>query len=204
MAVHFSEGKKFLLNDKELYDGAYITKVEFFHRGQYDLYEVTCEIFDKIKCFDGKKDEEGKVIDTSLGKKIKCTLWLNEDGMFSSKDKNAIQIWAEAKGLSVSDDDFKISDIEGAVFRLGVVNTDSDGKTYSNIDKSKIFAPKEGTLETYKQYMEYKKSKEKESTEAVTGNSEKKTRPKFGDDEPKKEEKKIDETKDTKRNPFMD
>lgn len=205
MSVQFSEGKKFLLNDKEIYDGAYITKVEKFNRKGYDLYEVWCEIFDRVKCIDGKKDDDGHVIETSVGKRVKCTLWLNEEKMFNMSDKNAIEIWAESKGLNYADDDFKLEDIVGAVFRLGIKNDDNG---YAQINKEQIFPPKEGTLTLYKQYMEAKRIKEEKSDKAVTGKSEekKKTRPNFDEfkkEESKKEEHKIDEKKD-KRNPFLD
>lgn len=204
MGIKFSQGKKFTLDEAETYDGGVVTKIEKFNRKGYDLYELWMEIFDDKVCEAGKKDDDGNVIETSLGKSIKCTLWLNDEGAFSSKDKNMLEILASSLDLDITDDKFDIKDLVGAVCRLAVSNNE-DG--FSSIDKERIFAPKEKTVKKYKAYKQWKKENAKEEKgDSLEKKSERKSEK---EDEPKKEKKSekkpekadIDETSDAK-NPF--
>jgi len=157
MAVKFSWA--FTLRDDEQYN-AVVTEVADVVRGKYHLKEVKFELFTSIALLKG----EG----TSLGKRVKCTLWLNDEGALTMKAKNMIEVLATAKGLDIKAPSFEIEQLEGALCKVMV---DNDEKGYSNVDCTRVYDIKPEGKGIYQQYLEYKAKNEKNTQNAVTGSS---------------------------------
>lgn len=207
MAVKFSDGVHYVLDDSEPY-GAFVSEVKFVQKGdnkEYEMYEIKFEVFDPrdVLCKEGKRDKTtGKVIDTCVGKGVKSTLWLT-DGAISNTAKNMIQVLAESKGLDIEDFAFNLTDLKGAVCRIGIVNVaDKKDKTklYSNVDLKQVWKASDDLKKLCRMYLDAKAQKNAKTESAITGEAKPAPEPK---PEPQPEPvKKVDETTDGK-NPFL-